>query len=85
MNDTCKHERIQTYRFEDGAPAQFWACADCKRRFEPLPVQVDRPTPKQGEDNGGGLAACVTCGAPAFVVDVGSGLWDDSAAPKDHP
>lgn len=31
---TCQHEIIQTFRTEDGHPVM-WACASCKRKFEP--------------------------------------------------
>lgn len=32
---TCQHHRIETYSLEDGTPV-LWACADCKRKFEPV-------------------------------------------------
>jgi hypothetical protein len=37
MNADCKHQRIQTWRFEDSAElAGLWSCTDCGRRFEPV-------------------------------------------------
>ena len=34
---TCKHERIQTWRFDtqQGEPAGMWSCVACGLRFEP--------------------------------------------------
>ena len=43
MTTDCKHQRIQTWRFEDSAEvAGLWSCADCGRRFEPVAPVVDR-------------------------------------------
>jgi hypothetical protein len=40
MSDTlsanCAHEAIQSWRFVDGQPAEFWSCADCKLKFVPI-------------------------------------------------
>lgn len=42
MSD-CNHLRIRTYRFaDDGTPADFWACAECKRRFKPIDLKEER-------------------------------------------
>ena len=41
---TCKHLTVIRWMFEDGKPADLWACIDCKHRFEPLKIaQQDRP------------------------------------------
>ena len=41
----CEHGTIQTFRFSDPEHESFghvamWACADCRRRFEPTRVDV---------------------------------------------
>lgn len=33
---TCQHLTITRWVFEDGQPADLWACVECKHRFEPL-------------------------------------------------
>ena len=38
---TCQHQHIQSWHFEDGTPALFWSCADCKAKFVPLQEQFD--------------------------------------------
>jgi hypothetical protein len=38
---TCKHEHIQTWRFEDGQPAM-WSCFDCAAKFEPIKGWMDQ-------------------------------------------
>ena len=46
MNTECKHERIQTWRFEDSAEvAGLWSCTDCGRRFEPVAAPTAQPAP----------------------------------------
>ena len=38
---TCKHPKIQTFRFTDtGEPAGLWGCVDCHRKFAPLDVEA---------------------------------------------
>ena len=32
----CKHDRIQTWRIEDGTPAGLWSCVDCAVKFVPM-------------------------------------------------
>jgi ribosomal protein L37AE/L43A len=33
----CKHEKIVTWRFEDGyEPAGLWSCAHCNLKFAPM-------------------------------------------------
>ena len=32
----CTHRAITAWKAEDGEPVDFWSCADCGRRFEPL-------------------------------------------------
>ena len=34
----CPHRHIQSFSFEDGAPAQLWACSECMRKFGPVPA-----------------------------------------------
>lgn len=38
---TCKHEHIQTWRYEDGQPAM-WSCVDCAAKFEPIKGWMDQ-------------------------------------------
>ena len=37
----CKHDRIQTWRFDDGTPAGMWSCVDCAMKFVPLAYSMD--------------------------------------------
>jgi len=41
--EACKHPRVQSFRFADGAAAPLWGCADCSHKFVPinLPMEQD--------------------------------------------
>lgn len=39
--DECKHEKIDTWHFPDG-PAGMWSCAECRLRFVPMDLEMER-------------------------------------------
>ena len=43
----CKHDRIQTWRIEDGTPAGLWSCVDCAVKFVPMSeLEREKATPE---------------------------------------
>lgn len=43
----CKHDRIQTWRIEDGTPAGLWSCVDCAVKFVPMSELEREKTSRQ--------------------------------------
>jgi len=43
MSDTCKHQRITTFVFEDTRePSGLWACADCGHKFVQIDLEMEQ-------------------------------------------
>ena len=77
MTTDCKHERIQTWRFEDSTEvAGLWSCTDCGRRFEPVGAALAQ--------TGAEPVACVTECEACFTPDACQlrGTCDHYAASK---
>jgi len=39
--DKCTHINVQSWVFEDGAPALFWSCVECGHKFAPIDIQQE--------------------------------------------